>query len=697
MTDWAIFLGRFHPLVLHFPIGLLAGAYLLTLLARRPGLARYEGAAAIMVQLGALGTVLSAILGYLLALEGGYDATVVGLHRWSGITLAALSIVLAWMVRRPVQPRAYLPLFTAATALLFWVGHLGGTLTHGSGYLVAHAPAPVRALFGAEAGTGDGSLVVEDIGGAVVLEDLIIPVLEASCTECHNPIKRKSDLDLTTADGLFTGGELGLAVSEDGALASELFRRLILPPDHEDAMPPSGRSRLVPPDVELIGWWLDEGAPREATVNALAPDDRRLRVLRERFGKPDPVASLGLRPASDRAIARANRGAYDVERIAEESPLLRARLRPGPGEDQALDVLKSVRDRVIELDLGDSAFDDEAAEQLTDFEHLQRLALHNTAVTDAAMRSVAGLPFLASLRIHGTAVTDAGVEELIDLEHLERVYAWNSGVSGGSELPPELRARLDTGVDPSRFAATPLPAPTVSLDSALFTSRATVSLGGSIPGAEIRYTLDGSAPTPASRLFTEPFAITASARVRAIAIKEGWVTSPVGEAVALRRGFAPVAIRLSAPPNPEYPGQGEITLRDGVLGSNVFRSPAWLGYRQNDLVATIDLGTAETVGEVAVSILENTASWIFPPAAIDISVSGDGATYRPVASGAYDDPGGDRAASRSLLRESFDPVQARWLRVRVRRFGVLPEWHPGSGEPAWLFVDEILIGPGDAP
>ncbi|MBU0610636.1 MAG: hypothetical protein KKI08_22320, partial [Armatimonadetes bacterium] len=39
----------------------------------------------------------------------------------------------------------------------------------------------------------------------------------------------------------------------------------------------------------------------------------------------------------------------------------------------------------------------------------------------------------------------------------------------------------------------------------------------------------------------------------------------------------------------------------------------------------------------------------------------------------------------------FDSESARFLRVRVEHPGILPRWHPGSGEPSWLFLDEIAV------
>ena len=33
----------------------------------------------------------------------------------------------------------------------------------------------------------------------------------------------------------------------------------------------------------------------------------------------------------------------------------------------------------------------------------------------------------------------------------------------------------------------------------------------------------------------------------------------------------------------------------------------------------------------------------------------------------------------------------RYVRVRVVRYGTLPEWHPGAGEQAWFFADEMVV------
>ena len=39
---------------------------------------------------------------------------------------------------------------------------------------------------------------------------------------------------------------------------------------------------------------------------------------------------------------------------------------------------------------------------------------------------------------------------------------------------------------------------------------------------------------------------------------------------------------------------------------------------------------------------------------------------------------------------TFDPVTAHYFRITVK-LSVIPEWHPGKGNRAFIFVDEIRL------
>ncbi|MBL58636.1 MAG: hypothetical protein CMO75_03090, partial [Verrucomicrobiales bacterium] len=79
-------------------------------------------------------------------------------------------------------------------------------------------------------------------------------VLEARCIDCHGPKKQKGDLRLDKKETAF--GEI---IQAGKSIESELFKRITLPADHEDIMPPKG-DPLTKDQIEAIKKWIDEGA-----------------------------------------------------------------------------------------------------------------------------------------------------------------------------------------------------------------------------------------------------------------------------------------------------------------------------------------------------------------------------------------------------------------------------------------------------
>ena len=51
-------------------------------------------------------------------------------------------------------------------------------------------------------------------------EEDIAPLLKQHCSTCHNPQARKAELDVSSAQGLFSGGESGLPIVP---IATRLF------------------------------------------------------------------------------------------------------------------------------------------------------------------------------------------------------------------------------------------------------------------------------------------------------------------------------------------------------------------------------------------------------------------------------------------------------------------------------------------
>ena len=147
-------------------------------------------------------------------------------------------------------------------------------------------------------------------------------------------------------------------------------------------------------------------------------------------------------------------------------------------------------------------------------------------------------------------------------------------------------------------------------------------------------------------------------------------------------------------PHPLHPGAGTAGLTDGELGEPNDLRLGWMGFRGADVDATIDLGKAVPLHSVRVGFLQSVVNGMVLPRRIELAVSDDGKEFRTVATRRIDVPVERNApgqlAVKPLVLEPKD-VSARYVRFRAESVGKLPDWHPAAGNPAWLFVDEIVI------
>ena len=211
-----------------------------------------------------------------------------------------------------------------------------------------------------------------------------------------------------------------------------------------------------------------------------------------------------------------------------------------------------------------------------------------------------------------------------------------------------------------------------------------------VPGGyDIRYTLDGSVPDGSSPLWEGPLLLSQSAVVHAAAF-DGEHKSMVSSIDYVR--VLPVeSISLQSPASPLYPGKGPATLIDRQKASGSFTDGKWLGFQSSDLEATLTLREAGEVASIIVGYLYTPGSWIFEPQALTISGSADGKTFNVL--GAMDNAAivDLRAGGRNELTIAFEPVVLKTIKVTATNIGVCPPGHAGEGEPAWLFVDEIMV------
>ena len=150
------------------------------------------------------------------------------------------------------------------------------------------------------------------------------------------------------------------------------------------------------------------------------------------------------------------------------------------------------------------------------------------------------------------------------------------------------------------------------------------------------------------------------------------------------------AVRLEHPFSEQYQAGGNKALIDHLRGGDNFRTGTWQGYHGVDLVATIDLGSRQRINRLAGSFLQDQKSWIFMPKEVSFFVSDDGKQFRKV--GTVVNYIADNEEDAILQEMEVRPrCEARYVKMAAKNLGTCPQWHPGAGEPAWIFCDEFVI------
>jgi alpha-L-fucosidase len=224
----------------------------------------------------------------------------------------------------------------------------------------------------------------------------------------------------------------------------------------------------------------------------------------------------------------------------------------------------------------------------------------------------------------------------------------------------------------------------------VFPESVAVGLQSEISGTTLLYSLDGSSPTEQSTRYTGPFTVTSPTRVRAVAVKDGFVQSLTAVA-DLRKAENVRSITYKFPYSAKYQADGDLTLADGEQGSVDFQNGKWLGFEGVDADFLVELKDSRAVRSVRIGFLENQDSWIFFPQRVEVSVSSDGTTFQAIAHVDTGNVTSSNSIDRKEVSLRIGAEGCRFLRIQAKNIGLCPVWHKGAGGKAWLFLDEVEV------
>ena len=496
----ATFLGRFHILVVHMPIGLLFVVPLMEMVGWTRWGKRVREGVPFVLWMAVLTAAAASFLGYLMMQAEDIAGRWMTLHMWTGLAVGMFAVLALVFKLARIGPLYFVTLL-AAVGSTAAAGHFGGAMIHSPEYLSEHAPEMIKPVLEAGLATGnaergtfdklidsllavtqpvdstavdgpppqghaDGKPAATGEGGGeagekvsipnqLVFDSFVQPILNAKCTECHSEEKIKGKLRLDNHAMLMAGAE-GTdypTVVPGDAEGSELIARVVMPDDDDLFMPPDGKDKLTEAEIAVLKWWIAGGAKAEGTVSDLKADEKMLEVLAavsESLASGENVEIIVEVDESPEGIWPTL--SADEQKARLEAAELAAKeggfsILPVSAEDDRL--------RVSAVNASASFGDEQLAALAPVAERVVWLDIGRTQVTDEGMANIGQMPNLERLHLEQTKVTDAGMKHLAALKKLEYLNLYGTGVTAAIFEPmAELRnlRKLflwETKVDPA--------------------------------------------------------------------------------------------------------------------------------------------------------------------------------------------------------------------------------------------------------
>jgi hexosaminidase len=146
-----------------------------------------------------------------------------------------------------------------------------------------------------------------------------------------------------------------------------------------------------------------------------------------------------------------------------------------------------------------------------------------------------------------------------------------------------------------------------------------------------------------------------------------------------------------AQPYEKYTAGGDGALVDGIKGSTYYKDGKWQGFHGNSAAFTINLGEKKNISSVKLTFLQDISVWIFMPLQVKVSVSSDGINFDKIIVMSNVAPPEKRGTLIEEFRAEFDALPAQFIKVDAVNMGTCPEGHSGAGQPAWIFLDEVIV------
>ncbi len=683
---WLNPVGRMHPLLLHLPIGFLFLVVLFWFFRKEFSRESFQKVTRFMLALTALSIAFAALMGFFLSTESGYTGVTLTRHKWSGVALSLVCYVLYTFYDKIIQYKNAYPAFLGISSLLIiFTGHLGGNLTHGEEFLFEAFNTPQE----------KAPFTVEN----TLYEAVVFPIFEAKCVACHNDNKIKGELNMSSVAKILKGGKNGAIWVAGEAENSHFIQRANLPLDDKKHMPPRGKTQLTEAEIVILTAWVNSGAATDLPVKDYA-DSLQIKQLALSQLQTDGQVSTKIydfEKVSSETIAEVNTPFCTVTPLATNSPALSASFYVAQRFDtETLKNLTKVSEQLVSLNLSKMPLKDADLKLVSGFENLEKLILNATDITGDNLSELTKLTNLTSLAVANTGVDASELKALLKkLPNLKEVFVWGTELTTDniSELSKQYKKiTFDQGYISDDDEMIVLNPPIIDNEETVIVGEIPISFSHPLPNVTIRYTTDGSDPDSVTGfVYSKPFVIDDFTMLKAVATKSGWYTSDVVQQSYYKSNFKAHSVALLTPPNPQYKGSGATSLTDLKLGDKTnIKDTKWLGYQDTNLETVVGF-PQKTPKAITLNYLVNVGQYIMPPTEVEVWGSNDEKSWKIINKA---EPQATKPGTLNQtvgINMALNNASYKYLKIVAKPLKKLPSWHPGAGEPAWVFVDEIFF------
>jgi len=230
-----------------------------------------------------------------------------------------------------------------------------------------------------------------------------------------------------------------------------------------------------------------------------------------------------------------------------------------------------------------------------------------------------------------------------------------------------------------------VPAPIIAKGDIAFKKSTEVELQSVDNEADIYFSLGDK-----YKKYSNPIIISEKATLKVYAEKNGVKSAVI--TTDFYKINPNVTIKLETKYANQYNAGGDNALIDGITGTEDFRTGTWQGYWNEDVIATVDLGSIKEIKEVSINFLRDQRSWIFLPTQVDIYHSKDGKSFTKIKNWKAPKPFNTDEVELTTVSINNN-LTTRYIKVVAKKLGELPKWHlgyPHDGR-SWIFIDEIQI------